>query len=114
MYGRATGNITIRTGPAVSFPQYRVNGVGLYVMTGDIVESPEQSSGFWKLSKLTRATPADPPVVTFPTDAWCGAAFLTEIPPPPTGLPDIPITFVAGDDVLYEKQTINIILKPKV
>lgn len=115
-YGIATGNITIRTGPSVSFPQYRVNGVGLYVMTGDRVESPEQRDGFWKLSKLTRGAPSDPPVVTFPTDAWCGAAFITETtPPPPTApLPEIPITFVAGDDVLYVKQTVNIILKPKV
>lgn len=115
MYGIATGNITVRTGPAVSFPQYRVNGVGLYVMTGDKLESPEQKDGFWKLSKLTRAAVSDPPVVTFPTDAWCGAAFITETqPPPPTStLPDIPITIIAGDDVKYAKQTVQITLKPK-
>lgn len=120
MYGNATGNITLRTGPAVSFAQYKIGGVGVFVLTGDRLESPEQRDGFWKLSKLTRA--ADGTVLTFPTDpaggtgAWCGAAFIDEVdPPPPTStLPDIPVTFIAGDDVTYIKQTVQITLKPKV
>lgn len=113
LFGIATGNITVRTGPAVSSMQYKVNGLGLFVLTGDRLESPEQRDGFWKLSKLTRA--ADNTVITFATDAWCGAAFIDEVSPPPPGtLPDIPITLVAGDDVSYTKQTVQIILKPKV
>lgn len=114
LFGIATGNITLRVGPAVSFMQYKISGVGVFVLLGDRLESPEQRDGFWKLSKLTRA--ADNTVITFPTDAWCGAAFIDEVsPPPPAGtLPDVPITIVAGDDVAYTRQTVQIILKPKV
>lgn len=110
MYGIATGNITIRTGPSISSHQYKVNGVGLYVLTGDKLESPEQRDGFWKLSKLTRAAPSDPPVVTFPTDAWCGAAYIQETDAPT--LPDEVFTLAISKPG-YVPQTVTVTLHPQ-
>lgn len=115
MYGIATGNITVRVGPGVSFAQYKHNGVGLYVVTGNKLESPDQQNGFWKLSKLTQV---DGTVLTFPTDpaggagAWCGAAYIQETDPPGPSLPDDVFTLVISKP-RYISQTVTVTLKPE-
>ncbi len=108
---KATGNITIRTGPALSYPI--VSGPNQYVLTNDILEASEVVSGFAHIVKLYRN---DTPV-ELPADAYCGTAYLTQTtytpPAPPATFPDLPVTIVLGDDVTYAKQTVNVTLKPK-
>lgn len=110
-FGVATGNITIRTGPGIGFPQYTQNGVAMYVLNGDRLESPTQENGFWKLTKLIRLNGT---VVTFPADVsvWCGAAFITETPPPDPTLPDEVFTLAISKPG-YIPQTITVTLKPQ-
>ena len=110
-FGVATGNITIRTGPGIGFPQYTQNGVAMYVLNGDRLESPTQENGFWRLTKITRLNGT---VVTFPSDidVWCGAAFITETPPPGPTLPDEIFTLAISKPG-YIPQTITVTLKPQ-
>ncbi len=94
---RATGNITVRTGPATSFPQ--VSTGEQYVLTGDIVESDIlPQSGFVKIINLYRNDVAE--VMADP--AWAGAAYLQ----PTTYTPPVPPT---TDDVI--KIYVNDVLK---
>ncbi len=112
---RATGNISMRTGPGTSYPIAQLNGVNQYVNNGDIVEVDRGESGMAHIVKIYRNNVS----IEIPPVAWAGTLYLqltTYIPPTvpaETVLPDLPMTIVAGDDINYEKQTVNIVLKAK-
>jgi GH25 family lysozyme M1 (1,4-beta-N-acetylmuramidase) len=114
VWKKATGNITMRTGPGTTYPNAQLNGVNDYVLNGDVVEVSEIVNGFAHISRLFRNNVQE----QIPAVAWAGTAYLVDTPAPtlppttPT-LPDLPVTMILGDDVTYIKQTITTVLKPK-
>lgn len=87
MYKKATGNITMRTGPGTSYPNATIDGVSQYVLTNDILEVSEIQNGFAHIVHLWRA---DVLTEIPPDPVWCGTAYLqdtTYTPPesPATG-----------------------------
>lgn len=77
---QAIGNITIRTGPGVSYTNATVGGVSQYVLPGDILETDLPIGGWAHIRKITRAG-ADVPLAPV---SWCGTAYLKEIVDTPT------------------------------
>lgn len=114
LYGTATGNITIRTGPGTGYPLATINGQAQYVLTGDKVWADNEQSGFWHITRIQRAG-VDVPLAPV---SWCGTLYIhPETPPPPDpepGLPEIPYRIELGDDISYIKQVIVGTLKPKI
>lgn len=89
---KAVGNITIRTGPATSYPQV-ISGEK-YVLYGDIVETviPLQN-GFVSIANIYR----NDVKMAVASPAWCGSAYLQVTNYTPPGTPSEPIL----PDVLY-------------
>lgn len=80
---KATGNITIRTGPSTSYPQVATGEK--YVLTNDIVETTvAPKNGFVNIANIYRGDVKM--AVAIP--AWCGSAYLQVTnytpPTPPT------------------------------
>jgi GH25 family lysozyme M1 (1,4-beta-N-acetylmuramidase) len=101
MYLEATGNITMRTGAASSYPNATLNGVAQYVLKGDIAEVSETQNGFAHLVKLWRnnvlvEVPPDP--VWFGTYWTKVVTFNPPDNPPPTPIGDIHAELDFKDD----------------
>lgn len=90
---RATGNITIRTGPGTTYPQ--VSEGERYVLTNDIVEISQLQNGFGKIENIYRGD-----VLQNVADlAWCGTAYLepTSYTPPTPGNGDDEVKIYVND-----------------
>ena len=103
MYKKATGNITIRTGPATSYPNATINGVGQYVLNGDILEVSEIQNGFAHIVKIYRNDVS----VEIPAVSWCGTAYLQDTtytppvePPPAVTVSNVKIELATGSKVI--------------
>lgn len=106
-YYKATGNITIRQGPATSYPP--VTSGELYVLVGDIVETTQpMQNGFVKISNLYRNNISLPIV----PEAWCGSAYLqltSYTPPAP------PSNDCGNDDVkIYVNDVLQVHIVGKI
>jgi GH25 family lysozyme M1 (1,4-beta-N-acetylmuramidase) len=89
MYKKATGNISIRTGPSTSYPNAKLNDVPQYVLVGDVLEIGQVQNGFVEILKMYR----NDVLIQIPPVSWCGNAYLQDtayippVTPPPTTNP---------------------------
>lgn len=100
MYKRATGNITMRTGPGSSYPNAQINGVSQYVLNGDILEVSEVIGGWANIQKLYRNNVLTP---IPPAPVWCGTAYLVDT----TYTPPVPATEIHFNGVFHANGTIT-------
>lgn len=103
-YYLATGNATIRTGPASSYPQVTVGEP--YVLTNDIIESiVPQQNGWANIHAIYRNNVK---MLVATPDPWCTAAYLrvtTYVPPvdptPPPVTDDVDFKLYRNDVLIY-------------
>lgn len=81
----------MRTGPSTTASQAVLNGVGQYVLTGDVLEVASIQSGMANVTRVFRggAFIEIPPVV------WAGTAYMVD-----TVAPEIPPTEPAPDFIV--------------
>lgn len=104
------------------------------LLTGDVIQVDAPKSGSWfpyrvaqhsdgTWVKLDDGTPLDRnnQVTYWSTDSYFVEVASLPNPPAPAPdpvpvptLPDLPVTIVLGDDETYLKQTVNVVLKPKL